>query len=160
MGAYELILNSITPEVSFGYTTIHIYRPQELEAGQLGYSVSPTGESLVGAEAGSWKESWLVIGYDETCGDPIFIDRSEDGYPVYTAMPGQGQWTPQCIGVSLNSFAVALSALAVVAQRREYPVALERNPLTPSEKHRVLATIGQHNPNMDLHFWETLLSDS
>jgi hypothetical protein len=64
MAAYEPILRSITPEVSLGYTSIHIYRLEELEGGQVGYSVSPTGESLVEDEAGAWKKPWLVIGYD------------------------------------------------------------------------------------------------
>jgi len=160
MAAYAPILKIIPSKVSLGCTTIHIYRPEELEAGQLGYSVSPLGQSLVGDEAGSWKKSWLVIGYEDACGDPIFVDRSEDGYPVYTAMHGEKSWVPLHVALSLNSFASALSALLVVAHARENPVALEQNPLTPSEKARFLNAIRQQNPKMDLDFWETLLNNS
>jgi hypothetical protein len=157
MRSYEPTLSAIAPELSFGYTTIHIYRPWELPSAQVGFSVSPTAESLVGDDDGDWRRNWLVIGYDESVGDPLFIDTSEEGYPVYTAMRGEGSWDPQCIAISLTAFAHALSAVAAVAKGREHPVALEQNPLTQSEKDIVLANIRQHNPNMDVRFWEILL---
>jgi len=160
MESYEAVLNSIKAEVSFGNTTIHVYHPSKLSSGQIGYSISPAGEFLVGDKDGDWRKTWLVIGYDETCGDPIFIDTSEEGYPVYTAIVGKGRWDPQRIAVSLVGFAHGLSAIAAVAQSREHPVALEQNPLTQSEKDNALATIYQHNPNMDVSFWENILSNS
>jgi len=159
MEPYELILTRITPEVSFGYSTIHVYRPDELESGQLGYSVNPEGESLVGDQDGGWRSTWLVIGYDEICGDPLFIDISVEGYPVYTAMHGAGRWDPDPVAISLTGFAHAISALAAIAKGREYPVALEQNPLTPSERNLTLAVIRQANPGIALGFWETLLSE-
>jgi hypothetical protein len=160
MEPYDTILNAIRPKVSFGCATIHVYRPSELKVGQVGYSISPTGESLVGDKDGDWRSTWLVIGYDETCGDPIFIDRSKEEYPVYTAMIGKGRWDAVPIAVSLQAFGRALSAIAAVAEGRENPVALEQTPLPESEKDRVLAAIRQHNPQIGLDFWQILLTES
>jgi hypothetical protein len=105
MDAYEPVLEGIKPKVSFGCTALRVYRPNELASGQVGYSISPTGEDLSGDKNGDWRRAWLVIGYDETCGDPIFIDRAEEGYPVYTAVTGKSRWDPQRIAVSLVAFA-------------------------------------------------------
>jgi hypothetical protein len=160
MDTYEAKLEAISPQVSFGCTTIRIYRPSELASGQVGYSISPTGEVLSGDNNGDWRRSWLAVGYDETCGDPIFIDRAEEGYPVYTAATGNGCWNHQRIAVSLAAFAQALSAVAAAAQGRENPVALEKHPLTQQEKEAALATIRRHNPKLDLGFWEGLLTNS
>jgi hypothetical protein len=160
MDKYEATLDAIKPEVSFGCTTIRVYRPRDLPSGQVGYSVSPSGEILSGDNDGDWRPTWLVIGYDETLGDPIFIDRTEEGYPVYTAAIGKGRWDAQPIAVSLLAFAEALSAVAAVAQGRENPEALEKHPLTWREKDVVLATIRRHNPKLDVGFWEVLLTNS
>ncbi|HWZ43515.1 MAG TPA: hypothetical protein VNW97_08550 [Candidatus Saccharimonadales bacterium] len=152
------MLDSIRPDTSFGCCKLRIYRSPELESAQNGYSIGTNGESLTGDEDGDWSRNWVVIGYDDTSGDPLFIDTSEEGYPVYTAMIGQGRWDRQRIAVSLTGFSHALSAIAAVAEGREHPVTLEQNPLTQSEGDNVLASIRQQNPNMDVRFWETLLS--
>lgn len=50
------------------------------------------GNSFVGNNAGDWKESWFVIGYDEYLGDPIFVDiNNNNNYPVLTAEHGMGE---------------------------------------------------------------------
>jgi|SRR5215468_12544258 len=160
MQSYEVILTRTKPQVSFGYTKIHVYQPSELESGQVGYSISPNGVRLTGDDDGDWRESWLVIGYDETCGDPIFIDTSKNGYPVYTAIMGMGRWDPRPVAVSLEAFAHSLSAVAAVAHGRENPVLLEQNPLTESDKKALLATIQICNLGMDVSYWEAILSNS
>jgi hypothetical protein len=161
MEPYESALGAISPKtVSFGCQTIHIYEPTKLDSGQVGYLVSPKGESLIRDADGDWRKTWLIIGYDDCGGDPFFIDTSEEGWPVFTAMVGQGRWVPKRIAVSLAAFGHALSVVAAVAQGREYPVALEQNPLTQEEKDATLAAIRQHNPNADLSFWEILLSEA
>ena len=157
MKPYESVLSTIMPEVSFGYSTIRVYRPQELEAGQVGYSISEDGKSLIGDEDGDWRKSWIVIGYEECCGDPIFIDKAMDEYPVYTAVHGEDQWEPVCIAVSLAGFGQALSAIANLGKGRENPTALEENPLPESEKDKALASIRRSNPTAELEFWELLL---
>lgn len=160
MEPYEQILEGILREVSFGVETIHVCRAPELSGLQTGYSISSTGEVLTGTGAGDWRKEWVVIAYEDCCGDPIFIDCSKNGYPVYTAMHGEGPWEPTQIAVSLETFGRALSVLAKIAKGREHPVALEANPITQSEREATLATIQRDNPGLDLQFWEILLTES
>ena len=158
MEQYEKILETLHPGISFGVGGIRVYRPDELPSMQVGYSVSPTGESLTGDKRGDWLRSWVAIGHEEACGDPIFIDTSEEGFPVYTAMHGEGPWNPERIAVSLEAFGRTLSAVAVIAEGRENPVALESNPLTSSEKENTFSFIRSTNPGVEMDFWEVLLS--
>jgi hypothetical protein len=158
MKPFEEILDTIRREVSFGYTTIHIFRASELETQQVGYSVSPTGDLLTTDHGGGWLKSWIVIGNEDLCGDPIFIDSSQADFPVYTAMHGEGRWEAEQIAASLVGFGHALTAIAGIAEGRKYPVALENKPLTQPERAAALAEIQRHNPNVDLSFWQGLLT--
>jgi hypothetical protein len=158
MQIYEKALEGIRSRVSFGYNTIRVYQASELKSLQVGYSISPTGDSLTGDRDGDWLRKWVVIGYEEGLGDPIFIDTTEEAFPVYTAIHGEGRWDAKRIAVSLEAFGRALSAVADVAKNRESPVALENDPLTQSEKETTLAAIRRDNPGVKLEFWETLLS--
>jgi hypothetical protein len=47
MENYEAQLRAIAPELSFGYQTIRIGRPEELQSLQVGYSVGMEGQSLL-----------------------------------------------------------------------------------------------------------------
>jgi len=156
MESYEKMLESIPSEVSLGYGTIRLYRAPEIQALQIGYSVSPTGEPLTGDRQGDWSTEWIVIGNEELNGDPIFIDTSKEGFPVYTAIHGEGEWNAKQIAVSLEGFGHALSIVADVARGRERPIALENNPLTQSEKEITLTSIRRYNPDIELEFWEIL----
>jgi hypothetical protein len=158
MESYETQLRAIAPELSFGYQTIRICRPEERQSMQVGYSVGMEGQSLVGGKKGDWLGHWIVIGYEEQCGDPIFIDESAPNFPVYTAMHGEGIWDPEQIAASLEGFGKALSAVTRIARGREHPVALENNPLTQSERDAALAEIPLQDQEIDLEFWENLLS--
>lgn len=160
MEPYEQILEGILREVSFGVQTIHVGQASEIPSLQTGYSISSSGQPLTGTGVGDWQKEWIVIGYEECCGDPIFIDSSKKDYPVYTAMHGEGPWDPTQIAVSLEAFGRALSVLAKTAKGRESPVALEANPLSQSEKEATLATFQSNNPGLDLQFWEILLTES
>ena len=79
-------------EVSFGYGGIALFPLESLKEMQIGYSVDPKGESLVGNQPGDWHESWLVIGNDTSEGNPIFIDLDSFPSQVMTAVHGQGVW--------------------------------------------------------------------
>jgi hypothetical protein len=160
MESYEFVLNAIKPELSFGSTKIHMYRPLEIKSGQVGYSVSRTGVSLTGDKKGDWRSTWLVIGYDENGGDPFFIDTAEEKYPVYRAIVGQGCWDPERIAITLSAFAEAFSLIVAASWGREHPVALEQNPFSEFEKDTILSTIRQGNPGIDIAFWENLLTNS
>jgi hypothetical protein len=120
--------------VSLGYTTIYVCRPNELEQHQVGYSLDPDSKSLTGENEGDWLKSWLVIGHEDLTGDPFFIETCRPHYPVYTAVHGEGQWDPVMVADSLQGFRQALSAVAKIAAGRQYPLALEANPLTQQER--------------------------
>ena len=90
-------------------------------------------------------------------GDPFFIDTSEESWPVYAAIHGEGPWEPKRVASSLPGFGGVLSLLAELAKGREDPGALAQNPLKESEKHAILAAIGQRNPGINVSFWEDLI---
>ena len=160
MGDYEQLLIQVPSSVSFGYSSVSIYHPSDLQKRQVGYSVHPDGTSLCGDGDGDWRRHWLVIGDEGECGDPIFIDTAAPGYPVYTAWHGEGRWDPKPIAVSLNGLREALTAVARAAQERENPVALEQNPISATERQTVLEEIQQHNPEIDLFFWALMMGDT
>ncbi|PFH90579.1 hypothetical protein [Bacillus sp. AFS088145] len=68
----------------------------------IGYIINENGASLCGDGIGDWKEKWIVIGYEEMCGDPVFVDVDHDNYPIYTAMHGDGDWDPILILKSIK----------------------------------------------------------
>ena len=136
--------------VSIGYATIHLAPVRELEGTQQGYSIVPDGET-------DWKDEWVVIGYEDLCGDPIFIDTDVDDYPVYTAAHGMGEWNPQLIAFTFRHFVQILQQLQVLARGRSNPVELERRPITDQERESFLEFIRRDSPDIDFTFWETIL---
>jgi hypothetical protein len=71
---------------------------------QVGYAVDADGESHVDDATGGWHSTWLVIGQEGLTGDPIFVDLSDAGLPVFTAMHGMGRWDPELISKTLRRF--------------------------------------------------------
>jgi hypothetical protein len=139
---------------SLGSSGIRIFTESEFPEGQRGYSVGVEGESLVGEEEGDWHTAWKVIGFEESCGDPIFVDEKTDGLPVFTAVHGAGSWAPTRIVDTLDSFRQTLAIVSRVAVGRENPVKLEANPINDSLRREVLERIKTLNPGADLEFWE------
>ncbi len=155
---YKELLNTLAiPAVSLGYTAVRVYGVNELEEAQIGYAIDPSGTSLVDGEPGSWERKWVVIGHEDGCGDPIFIDTETEDFPVYTAMHGTGNWEPKLIATGLRNFAVAMCEIGTVAKGRENPVQFETNPITLAERASVLDRIQHDNPGIDPAFWETWL---
>ena len=157
-GYKELLSILAIPTVSLGYFTVHIYDVDELEEAQIGYSVDPLGTSLIDENPGSWQRTWVVIGYEDGSGDPIFTDSEADGFPVYTAMQGTGVWEPSLIATGLRNFATAMREIARIAEGRENPVQLEANPIESDERAKVLERIQGENTGIDTSFWETWLT--
>jgi hypothetical protein len=145
-------------QVSLGYTTVAIFSESELEEAQLGYGVSDSGETFTGEKKGDWKKSWLVIGSEDLCGDPIFVDLDAPELPVFSAAHGQGEWTPVMIASSFEGFVKALQEIESISDGRQNPVQLQRNPLLVSERERVLRRIAELNPDASLDFWESWFS--
>ena len=144
-------------EISLGYTTLHFFSAEEYVAGQIGYSVDPNGNSLVGENNGDWKQTWGVIGFEDLCGDPIFVDIGAAQLPVYTAAHGAGDWNPTLIADSFEGFRKSLKIVREIAAGRENAVKLEANPIGVEEAGRALNSIGAINPNSDIEFWMLLL---
>ena len=143
-------------EVSYGIGGIRMASLEELHEFQLGYSRSPDGRSLTGAQ-GQWKKEWIAIGHETSMSDPIILDV--DTMRVMTAAHGEGEWTSELIAASLEGLSAALKELRRLANGRENPVQLEANPLPARERETALSRIAQANPDMDLFFWEMQLGD-
>jgi hypothetical protein len=132
--------------VAMGYRTVRLLPLDELQEAQAGYA----GEG--------WFDDWLVIATEDELGDPIFADLGSSDLYVSTAMHGVGQWEPVRIADSFSGFVASLRCVAAVAEGREYPVALEDNPLPESEAESVLSEIRRLNPRSDMEFWESWLA--
>jgi hypothetical protein len=156
---YEQLLTEIPSSVSFGYSSVLLWHPSELRKRQSGYSTGPDGTSLCGDGDGDWRGSWLAIGMEGECGDPLFIDTAAPGYPVYTAWHGEGRWDPKPIAVSLTGLREALIAAAKAAKGRKNPIALEQHAISAEERGLVLEEIQRHNPGINLYFWALMLGD-
>jgi hypothetical protein len=145
-------------ELSFGYGGVKIFTFAELEESQVGYSRSPSGESFCDGQPGSWRPEWVVIGYETSLGDPIILDTAAADLQVKTALHGEGSWDPFPIARSLNSFGEALKAVQAASVDREYPVALENNPLPEEQGRAILESIRKANGDqINMEFWELLL---
>jgi hypothetical protein len=160
MADYETELGDLPSEVSFGVATIRIAKPDCLKLLQVGCGIDSRGMPLIGEAEGDWRATWVVIGSDDTSGDPIFIDTAIEGFPVYTAMHGAGRWRPTRIASNLTGLKHALGAVSDAARGRENPIALGTNPLTPRERTEVLSRIREYNRDVDLGFWIALLDAS
>ena len=145
-------------QVSLGYTTVAIFSESELEEAQIGCSLSDSGQTLTGEETGDWKKSWLVIGSEDLCGDPIFVDLNMPELPVFTAAHGEGDWIPVTIASSFEGFVKALEEIQSISVGRQNPIQLQQNPLLDGERGRVLRRIAEFNPNASLEFWERWFS--
>ncbi len=119
----------LTQRIVVGDTALpmHYAHVECLEAFQVGFRThGHTGASLVSETAGDWHPDWYVIaltGLD----DPIFIAASEaeQGYPVYTAVHGAGQWNAVRIAPSLERFGGLLQALAAAADDDHFNTLIE-----------------------------------
>ncbi len=142
--------------VSIGFWGIELVPSDRLPAAQLGYSVLPKG---VNPDASDWKESWLVIGRETLCGDPVFIETEDPVLPVYTAAHGTGLWEPQLIAPSLIAFFELMAQLKELAPGRESPVALDNNPIPRKELQRfrkvLSACLGRRIPLFWKSLWES-----
>ena len=93
---------------------------------------------LLERKRANWKESWFVIGYEDLCGDPIFVDLAKPEFPVFTAAHREGDWSPEMIASSFQGLIEALQEVNRLSEGRENPVKLERNPISAVERERVL----------------------
>lgn len=147
-------------EVSCGYAGIELFRLDDLQEAQLGYSVDPDGNSLISDEEGGWRSTWLVIAYETGLGDPIFVS-TEPPFAAFTAMHGEGSWDPTLIAPSLDAFWQCLRLYRSVANGREHPVALEANPLADQEIQAYLRDIRRlcDEDSKAVEFWALMVAE-
>jgi hypothetical protein len=103
--------------VEHGGLGIRLFLSDELPRGQTGFAVTHDGKSLVGSGPGDWRSTWIVIGHDTGCGDPIFVSH-EPPHPVFSAMHGQGAWEPRSVAPSLDRFKQCLEAFRLFTAGR------------------------------------------
>ncbi len=146
-------------EISVGYNEITFFAVDELNEGQVGYSVDDNNNSLITGQEGDWKDEWLVIGVDGLIGDPILVDTSSKKLQVFTAAHGDGEWEPISIADTLDSFTDIILELKKIRINRTTPVDLEENPITYKEKRQFIAKVKKNNSNSNIDYWENFLED-
>jgi len=155
--SYFDLRNSYTVrDVSFGYESIELFKMlEEVEKGQLGFSIGAKGEDLTGLDDGDWKKEWCVIGRSSLMGDPIFTDLSNLDYPIYTAAVGSGEWKPKLISLSFIKFMEALKLMEAYSSSIDNVPLDENESYSKSDAHKVLMEIIKLNDNkISVAFWE------
>jgi hypothetical protein len=147
--------------VSLGYNGIELFPFESIEAGQVGYSVDPTGRLLCDGSAGAWKQHWLVIGTESLCGDPVILDTLDPDLRVLAAIHGQGKWEPTTVATSLDGFWEVFRELKTLSVGRENPVVLEDNPIGAEERSKFLGRVAEINGTDEdvTQFWTSMLEN-
>jgi len=145
-------------EISFGSGGIRLFRLPEIEREQVGYSISQDGASLCKEGDGAWQPSWIVIGRETACGDPLILETSDPALPVLFAIHGEGTWEPEVIAVSFDAFLASLEEFARISAGRGNPAARDANPMGERERDAFLTRIsGLNDQKIQIDFWEALL---
>lgn len=144
-------------EIKFGAGGIRLFTADEIEKGQVGYRVTPDGKSLCSEVEGAWQPSWIAIGYETACGDPLFIETAEPSLPVLTAIHGEGTWEPMPIALSFDAFAECVREFARIAQHRNNPVELDALPLPEAVRSAFLRRVDELNQGeFESDFWAVM----
>lgn len=143
--------------ISLGYDEIYIFEIDNIEKGQIGYSIDEEGNKLTTEDERSWNSNWLVIGYSENTGDPFFIDISSKDFPVFTSMHGEEIWDPTLIADTYLNFIEILTRLHQLSLGRETPVEFESNPIPTEEIEEIISEIEVKNRESEVWYWENFL---
>jgi hypothetical protein len=135
--------------VSIGSGGIYLIPVRDLDKAQRGY-----GDV---ADDTAWQPEWAVIGHEESCRDPLFIDIDDDDYPVYMAEHGTGTWSPQLIAFTFRHFSKILERLHTLSRGRANPAELKRRPISDDERRSFIEFIRRDSSQIDFSFWESLL---
>ncbi|HEU4790733.1 MAG TPA: hypothetical protein VFS71_13690 [Flavobacterium sp.] len=145
-------------DISIGYSEINIFKLENIEKEQIGYSVTENGKSLVGNKSGDWKKNWIVIATDNM-DDPIFVDIENPNLPVFISEHGNGEWEQNYIAISIEKFSSILSDLRNLSINRQNPVEIEKNPISETELELFLTKTKNDNNWMDIEYWEIFLEN-
>jgi len=145
-------------EVAYGCGGIKLFGGADIEQGQIGYAVTPEGNSLCSRDRGAWRSNWTVIGYEIACGDPLFIDTDHSALPVLTAIHGEGAWEPKPVAISINAFVRSLEEFERISKGRSTPVERANKPLSDGERDTFLRRVAELNGmQFQPDFWAMLL---
>jgi len=116
--------------LAWPHVAITLYLVEEVSARQKGYS------------GRGWNDRWVVIGQDDLCGDPIFVDDPV----VLTAAHGEGSWEEVPIAKSLDVMIALMNIAEAVCTGEE-------------EMMSGLAKIAELNGDLevDIEFWKVLI---
>jgi hypothetical protein len=93
---------------------VRLIPASEIEAEQLGFALTESGELLPSPAPTGWRPGWIIVGRSALLGDPYFLDvaspDAEGDCPVYTAMSGTDVWKPR---LCASSFALFVRILAL-----------------------------------------------
>lgn len=155
--ALENILEELHLEsFDYGCFEFSLPPPTGVEEFQVGYAVDSSGNTLVGAGEGDWRENWIVFARDFS-GDPVFVDIDQPNLPVFTALHGEGTWSPWEIAPSIKAFATVLCAAKTLALGRESPIALGSNPIADHEREAFQALVKANGVSHD--YWLAMFQD-
>jgi hypothetical protein len=139
MNILDVIRNkySLLPfnEVSFGFTSIMLFPCEEIN-------------DVI-------NDKFLIIGYEDLCGDHLCVDITSKLLPVYIA-PLDGDLSIDCVSASFDNFVEILKVFNELSIDRDNPKKLENNPVPEDLKKKVLNQIRISNPGCEMYFWEGL----
>lgn len=152
----ELNFIKLEHEIMKDFVDFEIFSFDELDEYQIGYSIDLNGNSLVTDEADTWDDSWVVIGYETLCGDPIIIELNEAGYPVSRLMHGMGSWNNGTfLAVSIKSFLSILKDIRCFLTEKQM---LQGKKMIQHKELKVLVnSMIEKNKTVDFEIWESLL---
>lgn len=145
-------------DISIGYSEINIFKLENIEKEQIGYSVTENGKSLVGNKNRDWKKNWIVIGTDNM-DDPIFVDIENPNLPVFISEHDNEEWEENYIAISIEKFSSILNDLRNLSINRQNPVEIEKNPISETELELFLTKTKNDNNWMDIEYWEIFLEN-
>lgn len=152
----ELNFIKLEHEIMKDFVDFEIFSFDELDEYQIGYSIDLNGNSLVTDEADTWDDSWVVIGYETLCGDPIIIELNEAGYPVSRLMHGMGSWNNGTfLADSIKSFLSILKDIRCFLTEKQM---LQGKKMIQHKELKVLVnSMIEKNKTVDFEIWESLL---
>ncbi len=154
LSRFHEALSRVEPRsVAMGYREVRLFAPEELESAQLGYSCGPNGEDLTGRERGDWRPFWLVFASEDELGDPIFVNLGRSPWPVFTAMHGDGSWTPVMLADSFETFTRAFAAAGALSDRRLEPGRARGNRRTATNSRNSTAVLDEFPAKADADWW-------
>ena len=145
----EFSLPELTPgQYEFGVVDLLLFSNDIFDKYQVGFSIDGDGNPLFGFDEGDWQEGWYVIGIEQNCFDPIFVDLNDPDLPIYNAMIGMGSWEENLICESYQSFLCALQLVKDLKGRYS-----DSESVPAEEAQRFMINIQEIVGDGDLYYW-------